>query len=336
MVISKDIWLELLEKPDMAIRYQDELKSLVEQFPWNEHARILYTRALKQSESGSFEEELMKTAVFSSNRDQLFEIVMRPVVQEERVEPQEILEGEVVEEIKEQKKKAIPEVGSSVESFEEVVVETVEQEEPTENIKVIEPRIEIDEIPVPEGEDILEKQILTNAVSKVIEKEVVESDFKLSGPVDTVKEPEEIELEEKKDMKYSSYTQWLLKRSKEMDYEVNTGEQVTSKEKQGDFELNTDEPIQSDKRQRSQWIDEFISKNPKITPGKVEEYEIQDYAKASLKSSEDFITETMALIYVKQGKINKAKQAYRLLSLKYPEKSIYFAARIKELDKKIE
>jgi hypothetical protein len=39
----------------------------------------------------------------------------------------------------------------------------------------------------------------------------------------------------------------------------------------------------------------------------------------------------MAQLYAKQGKMEKAKRAYELLSLKYPEKSIYFAAQFQKL-----
>jgi hypothetical protein len=44
------------------------------------------------------------------------------------------------------------------------------------------------------------------------------------------------------------------------------------------------------------------------------------------------VTETMARIYAKQGKIGKARKAYRHLSLKFPAKSTYFAAQLKKLD----
>ena len=42
----------------------------------------------------------------------------------------------------------------------------------------------------------------------------------------------------------------------------------------------------------------------------------------------------MAKIYVKQKKIKKAIYAYKILSLKYPEKSSLFAIQIKKLQKK--
>ncbi len=76
-------------------------------------------------------------------------------------------------------------------------------------------------------------------------------------------------------------------------------------------------------------LDKFISDKPKIIPKETEmaiSSEIADYEK---EEQDDFITETLAGIYIKQGHFAKALHTYEKLSLKYPEKSIYFAAQIK-------
>ena len=49
----------------------------------------------------------------------------------------------------------------------------------------------------------------------------------------------------------------------------------------------------------------------------------------------DFCTETLAQIYVQQGYYDQAKFIYSKLSLRYPEKSVYFAALIEKLDSEI-
>lgn len=48
--------------------------------------------------------------------------------------------------------------------------------------------------------------------------------------------------------------------------------------------------------------------------------------------SEEFCTETLAEIYLEQGYISEAKKIYSKLSLRYPEKSVYFASLIEKLD----
>ena len=48
----------------------------------------------------------------------------------------------------------------------------------------------------------------------------------------------------------------------------------------------------------------------------------------------DFCTETLARIYLEQGYKDEAREIYSKLSLRYPEKSVYFAALIDEINKK--
>ncbi|NOZ48321.1 MAG: hypothetical protein GXO79_16325 [Chlorobi bacterium] len=92
-------------------------------------------------------------------------------------------------------------------------------------------------------------------------------------------------------------------------------------------------PVKNNKN--GQLIDEFIDTNPKITPVQSEDKEITNFAEESVKETTEFFTETLATIYIKQKAYNKAILAYEKLSLKYPEKSIYFANQIKKIKKLI-
>lgn len=59
-----------------------------------------------------------------------------------------------------------------------------------------------------------------------------------------------------------------------------------------------------------------------------------EMAKMSLVANTQFVTETLATIYVKQGQIDKAIEIYEQLSLKNPEKKTFFASRIRFLKDK--
>jgi tetratricopeptide (TPR) repeat protein len=86
-------------------------------------------------------------------------------------------------------------------------------------------------------------------------------------------------------------------------------------------------------------IDRFLSFQPgKIKPDKplLEKYSVDSHEQVvarSLSEDDNLVTETLAMIYFNQKKYDKALEAFRKLSLKYPEKSIYFASRIEEIEK---
>ena len=52
-------------------------------------------------------------------------------------------------------------------------------------------------------------------------------------------------------------------------------------------------------------------------------------------TNDPYFTETLAQIYIKQGKYNKAIEIIRRLSLNVPEKNRYFADQIRFLEKLI-
>lgn len=63
---------------------------------------------------------------------------------------------------------------------------------------------------------------------------------------------------------------------------------------------------------------------------------IEVLVKNSVSSDIGLETETLALVFEKQGKYDKAVDVYKKLMVKYPEKSSTFATRIIELEKIIE
>ena len=88
------------------------------------------------------------------------------------------------------------------------------------------------------------------------------------------------------------------------------------------------------KLSKAELIDKFIAENPSISRPKAEFFNPISAAQSSNRDEENIISETLAKIYANQGLFDKAISTYRNLMLKYPEKSIYFAARIEELKEK--
>ena len=78
-------------------------------------------------------------------------------------------------------------------------------------------------------------------------------------------------------------------------------------------------------------ISRFINEDPgPIRPDRETSLK-GDVSLDSIREHDGFITDTLAQIYVKQGLYAKAIYAYERLSLKYPEKSAYFAAQIEKI-----
>ena len=82
-------------------------------------------------------------------------------------------------------------------------------------------------------------------------------------------------------------------------------------------------------------IDAFIAKSPKIKASK-NKGTLKDLSEKTILQSDALMTETLARIYLEQKNFNKALQSFKILSLKYPEKSGLFADQIKAIKKLLE
>jgi tetratricopeptide (TPR) repeat protein len=79
-------------------------------------------------------------------------------------------------------------------------------------------------------------------------------------------------------------------------------------------------------------IDKFLEAQPKMPMIKANEsVSPMTSAEQNKDENDDLVTETLASIYAQQGYYKKAIQIFEKLSLKYPEKSTYFAAQIEKI-----
>lgn len=95
-------------------------------------------------------------------------------------------------------------------------------------------------------------------------------------------------------------------------------------------EVNKEEKTLS----KTEIIDKFIAENPQISRPKQEFYNPMVVAQTSVVDKENIISETLATIYLNQGYVEKAISVYQKLSLKNPEKSVYFAELIEKAKNK--
>ena len=133
-----------------------------------------------------------------------------------------------------------------------------------------------------------------------------------------------------------SFTDWLkLMKSPAVHHQISENENVEvhiSRDQLSIDSTDTHETNLSHPAEQNELIEKFIKENPKIISGKAEFFSPMNMAKNSAVEHEDLFSETLAGILFEQGLYERSKTMYQKLILNYPEKSSYFAARIKEID----
>ncbi len=160
---------------------------------------------------------------------------------------------------------------------------------------------------------------------KIVDKPIkainaaIEKISELTNPTEKIKNIED-KLEIGKPISFSSlenhsFNEWLqLSNKKPIARPINRKTEITAVKKS---------PTKED------LIDSFIENNPKIKPLAKDKTIAVPIAKN--KQDNTLMTETLAKVYLEQKKYENAIQAYRILSLKYPEKSGFFADQIKRV-----
>ena len=293
---------------DLALRNADgdSLRSFAKNNPYSGVLQLLYCKYLKLNNDVAFESQLEKCSLVVADRKKVYELLFQADVQEKIIEHETAFnensktletkpENTIITEEKEIKKE-----GSDEKLVLPLVNEPSKKEEIKETFTVSKKVI-----------DELEENILVEAVNSSIQLDV--SKYESSADEDNL---ESEKIEEK------------------INLEEDSGERIFVNW----FEKPKTAPKRKNKESKTSIIDDFLkttSRSRKNEPKNKEKiFSPTNIAKMSLVANNEFVTETLANIYARQGQIVKAIEIYKQLSLKYPEKKTFFASRIRFLKEK--
>jgi|GEM_PF-605585 len=195
--------------------------------------------------------------------------------------------------------------------------------------------------------DALEKAILAEAISSSIKRELGQPDatddkeWREEKRLDSDLKNTEFGVESTTE---DPYTLWLQRRSSEIHYGETPKVDIIRQEPSAELKPSEEKissrsempriamEVPGKQAHQTDLIERFMRLDPKITPGKSNEYDTSNIARESLEEDFNLVTETMARLYAQQGKLDKARKVYRRLIELHPEKSVYFAAQLKNLN----
>ncbi|MGG5575856.1 hypothetical protein ACPDHL_00735 [Myroides sp. C15-4] len=332
-----------------------ELKQLLEQYPYVQAVRSLYLKALYSNESTSYNQELKKTAAYTLDRDMLFNFIVsddftayRPLALEEvEKEVEEIQPESVVIATKDRE----PEqnISSLLESISKVAYAITKEdrvpfEERHKQEDAIQPAVEPSaETSIETALNTTDTSVFTAATSSEVIADHVQEEQNdqvrrentlADSPTEILENKLEIgkPLAFEADEKYS-FQEWLqLSKQQPILRESNTKSDDSPQEEEQKKEIITkdEKKFQESLEKKQAMIDKFIETNPKIIPTKKATASPINI-ELSVQENTSLMTETLAKIYLEQKKYQKAIQAYEILILKYPEKSSFFANQILDI-----
>ncbi|MFI5151602.1 MAG: hypothetical protein ACHQRM_17895, partial [Bacteroidia bacterium] len=162
--------------------------------------------------------------------------------------------------------------------------------------------------------DTLSDSYISTAIDAKIRLEVEKEDPAI--PQEHWKEEKE-PLDEETELSFSDWLKKTKALKKKQEEELKESKETQDVKKSTETDL----------------IERFIKEEPRIAKPKKEFYNPVNMARQSVIEDPEFVTETLANIYASQGNTAKAIMAYHTLSLKYPEKKLYFASLIEKLEK---
>ncbi|MGB5236583.1 MAG: hypothetical protein WBM43_11345 [Flavobacteriaceae bacterium] len=290
----------LLQHPDEMVDAGQtrQLEDVLKEYPYFQTARALQLKGLNNLNSFKYNKALKITAAYTADRDVLFDFITS----------EEFLQNNIADTIS----------GKSAPLTEQETISEDVLPNPDADTAMIE---DSSDEPLPrslqDADQILDPSLFKSKDPEIDEQLAREKRKKAEESLDLGK-PLPFTKKEK-----HSFGEWLQLTSLKPLREGETSKDDKGEIKEIDFSLEE----KSAKKRKFELIDKFMESDHKIEPDK--DAPVVDIKSSSKLKDDELMTETLAKVYLEQKKYKKAIQSYRILSLKYPEKSGFFADRIK-------
>ncbi|OUR94372.1 hypothetical protein A9Q87_01655 [Flavobacteriales bacterium 34_180_T64] len=296
----------LLHPEAMSSEDISNITSVIAEYPYFQSARALYLKGLKNKGSFKYNQELKTTAAYTTDRSVLFDYITSEAFNQNEIS--QIIKQNS-EHLKEIEVNDIDDISihKSV-TIDEALKQHIKNTEGVLDPNLFEEKVSPEEV-VQFISDINEapKLPILEIDSKNIQ-ERLEDKLSIGKPLDFQK------------AETHSFTEWL---------KITSFKPIVRQE--STIEPNTELKSESSIEKKFDLIDKFLESNPKITPSR--ELMPTELSKKPVEFQHDgLMTETLARIYLEQKNYDKAIQSYKILSLKYPEKSGFFADQIKAVN----
>lgn len=279
----------LLQHPQSLNASQiSDVRAIINEFPYFQPLRAIYLKGLKSEESFKYNQELKTTAAYTTDRSILFDFITS----------KQFLQNSISKHIKQNLEHAKTLEVNHIEDI-SINKSMIIDEALKQHMRDAEPSLDPELFEAKHTHHNKEVELLKIDLEDI--KNTPETILQVGKPLNFNKK------------EAHSFGEWLKITSFKPIIRNKKAEEHISKE--------------TEKIKKNELIDQFIANNPKIPPVK-QDRKTYNIAKAQMIKPKSLMTETLARIYVEQKKYDKAIQSYKILSLKYPEKSGFFADQI--------
>ncbi len=312
-------FIDLMDHPNLLDEaHIPAIEKIIADYPCFQTAHLLYAKTLNNVKHINYHSALKRTAVVAGNRSVLYRLINSPVnkiinnlPQVESITPVEEIKKEPVSKELEKPEKVISPINITY-----TIVNPTNEQKPVEQVTSNSEHIPVAAeaiTPVIEEVKTEPTNLQTETLDEIILKPVMEAYVETEILKLTEKEPE-IGIDEPR-----SFTDWL--------------KQVPNISKQITIQTTPKEQTPKLKSEKQVFLDKLLKEEMRISKPQADKnfYAASQKTRSSVLEDENLVTETLAKIYMLQGNHGKAIRAYEILSLKFPEKSAYFATLIKEL-----